>query len=360
MIVFDLVLATRRPETTGIERYGINLFEAMREAEPDTHAVVMDPALISGKGVVPVSNALGGWFAMPRIAAKLAAGEPVTVVCPSYPASPLFLLTRQKLLRIIHDSFPWTRDAGNSWQGKLLFKTVEKWMLRRYDVRAAPTELTAKELSSLFGLDFDCVGNAPGLDLRTLAPEPVAALDGSPFVLAVGTVEPRKNYDGVLDMLAAAGDAPYTLVVAGRPGWGDVVERLRQTAGPEKRLLWLDDASDGQLAWLYRNCAAFVSLSHAEGFNMPLVEAGIEGCPIVCSDLPIHRSVAAPWAKFVSGTATPSEVAALLQEAATQPRHDAKAYGARFDWTGIARKVEALVRAEEMSPCQPGLCSKSN
>jgi glycosyltransferase involved in cell wall biosynthesis len=96
------------------------------------------------------------------------------------------------------------------------------------------------------------------------------------------------------------------------------------------------------MAWLYANCSAFLSLSHAEGFNMPLVEAGIAGCQIVCSDLPIHRSVAPQDSVFMNARASLAEVAAMIRQAAARPRVDRPAYRARFSWDEVARNVSAL------------------
>ena len=78
---------------------------------------------------------------------------------------------------------------------------------------------------------------------------------------------------------------------------------------------------------------------------MPLVEAGMAGAPIVCSDLPIHRAVAAPWAVFVDADSEPAASAAVKQ-AIAMPRADAGAYRQRFSWPQIAQRVARLAGAE--------------
>jgi glycosyltransferase involved in cell wall biosynthesis len=335
MIVFDLVLATRRRQLTGIERFGINLFRAMRERAPDTIAFVSDAAAVRGPDVIAVASPLRGWLGLPW-----RAGRGTTIVAPSYPASPLFALSRHRVVRIVHDDFPWTRGEGMPWRGRLLFRDLDAAMMRRYDEVAAPAGNVAAALSTRFRRPVAAVGNAPGIAVEDITPTPVAALEGRRFVILVGTVEPRKNYDALVALAASPGAADLVFVVAGRAGWGEVVERLRSAANG--RLVWLDGADDAELAWLYRNAAAFLTLSHAEGFNMPLVEAAIAGCPIVCSDLPIHREVAPADAVLVPAGAAPEAIAHALREAVAGGRREREAYRVRFSWDAIARNVATL------------------
>jgi glycosyltransferase involved in cell wall biosynthesis len=100
---------------------------------------------------------------------------------------------------------------------------------------------------------------------------------GPPYVLAVGTVEPRKRLDAIAAAVAAARrDLPdLELLVAGPPGWGEVPlpdEPWLQRTGR------IDEAT---LDTLYRGAAALVQASEHEGFGLPLLEAMARGCPVV-------------------------------------------------------------------------------
>jgi glycosyltransferase involved in cell wall biosynthesis len=98
---------------------------------------------------------------------------------------------------------------------------------------------------------------------------------GDPFLLAVGTIEPRKG----LDVLAEAFTAltGVRLVVAGPTGWGDVpgLDRPGVTR--------LGPVDEDLLDALYRSATALVMPSHTEGFGLPALEAMARGCPVVVS-----------------------------------------------------------------------------
>src|SRR5581483_5989443 len=101
------------------------------------------------------------------------------------------------------------------------------------------------------------------------------------FLLAVGTIEPRKNLRRVAAAYGRLDGAP-PLVVAGKPGWayGDTLDVLRATPG----VRLLGHVDDPTLAALYRDAAALVFPSLYEGFGLPLLEAFAAGLPALTSD----------------------------------------------------------------------------
>ena len=120
---------------------------------------------------------------------------------------------------------------------------------------------------------------AHGLEPFPLAGKPAdlpEELKAQPFVLCVGTIEPRKNHAALLDVWASLAekhpDLPQ-LVLAGREGWRseDLVRRLE--SGAEQKVRWLPDVSDPQLQALYGACLFTVFPSFAEGWGLPVGEA---------------------------------------------------------------------------------------
>ncbi|SEH27948.1 glycosyltransferase [Rhizobium sp. NFR12] len=343
-VIFDLTLATRKPEITGIERYGINLFEAFRKICPASTAYVISTSFFSSDdNLVLCRNPLMSWLTLPL---KIATGGYDAAVFPSMPASPLFTLSRLPLYRIIHDDFPWTRGQEMPIMGRLLFKDVERAISSRYRAILAPTGYSAGKLRPIFpSHDVSEIGNAPALPFDGEMTE-IAELRDRAFVLSVGTVEPRKNYEKIITVAAALRPHNVVSVVVGRSGWGDIANDLdRASNDPSSNIRWMKDISDSQLRWLYTHCRSFLSLSHDEGFNMPLVEAGSLGCSIVASDIAIHRTVSPPWGQLVSPGASADEIAAEIMTASRATESAYLPYRARYSWDFIAANLLSKIQA---------------
>jgi glycosyltransferase involved in cell wall biosynthesis len=136
-------------------------------------------------------------------------------------------------------------------------------------------------------------------------PSPLASCIANgcgPYFLGVGTVEPRKGYPIVIDALeklwAEGTDGSY--VILGGVGWGMRRFQRRIEAHPllGRRLFWLKNASDADLALLYQNARALVIASVAEGFGLPIVEAARHGAGVIATDLPVFREAAGDGAKY--------------------------------------------------------------
>ena len=125
--------------------------------------------------------------------------------------------------------------------------------------------------------------------------------EGAPYVLMVGTVEPRKNHALILDAFDAGlyGEG-YRLVIAGKMGWNvkALEERIRSHAQFGKGLVYLDRTSDAELYALYRGCEAVAFPSFAEGYGLPAVEGMCCGARVLCSDIPVLREVTEGKAEY--------------------------------------------------------------
>ncbi len=137
---------------------------------------------------------------------------------------------------------------------------------------------------------------AVGLGLATgfasaAASRPADAPEPGRFLLAVGRINIRKNLEFLVDALDGAGiisrDLPLLVVGVADGAGGQSVVLDRAVAGG--RVVMCGYRPDGELKWLYANCAAFVFPSLDEGFGLPLIEAASVGAPIALSDIPSFR-----------------------------------------------------------------------
>ncbi len=103
-----------------------------------------------------------------------------------------------------------------------------------------------------------------------------------PYLLSVGTMEPRKNLRRVTRAYAKVRDKlpePWPLVVVGPGGWGEEVV-------PEPGVLLAGNVEDGVLAALYSRCRCLVYVPLTEGFGLPALEGMAVGAPVVSSPIP--------------------------------------------------------------------------
>ncbi|HZC76191.1 MAG TPA: glycosyltransferase family 1 protein, partial [Ktedonobacterales bacterium] len=139
----------------------------------------------------------------------------------------------------------------------------------------------------------------------------------TPFVLAVGTVEPRKNYEHLIAAFASIARevaGPRMLVIAGRKGWlYEGVFAAAQRHGVAEHVRFLDYVTDDDLRALYRAAAVLAMPSLYEGFGIPLLEAMASGTPIVCSTAGSLPEVAADAGLLVPAEDTEALAEALLR-----------------------------------------------
>jgi len=166
-----------------------------------------------------------------------------------------------------------------------------------------------------------------------------------PYVLAVGTVEPRKNYRSVVAAVAGLirGNAfDGELVVAGKAGW-QAEESLAAFREAQHCVRYLGRVPDGDLPALYRQAIALVYASHYEGFGLPPLEAMACGTPVL-----VARNSSLPEvvgeAGLYCGTDAESiadQLSVLLNDEGLRAhlRNAGLERAKRFSWEQAAREV---------------------
>ena len=120
------------------------------------------------------------------------------------------------------------------------------------------------------------------------------------YLLMVGTIEPRKNHKLLLETYQKFLRDKINFVFAGFSGQAMEDFFAKLTADPDyQNGIWhVDNASDDDVDYLYKNCYAMVFPSYIEGYGLPIIEAFLREIPVIASDTGINREIAGERAVF--------------------------------------------------------------
>jgi glycosyltransferase involved in cell wall biosynthesis len=168
-------------------------------------------------------------------------------------------------------------------------------------------------------------------------------LDEKPFLLAVSSPTPNKNFKCIANAMNLLGDEAPVCAVAG----GMDLDIFLQDAAHHPKLVRLGYVSDEQLKALYLQAHAFVFPSFYEGFGIPPLEAMSLGCPVIGSTADAVLEVCGDAALFFDPHC-PQALASHIQTIFTQPQLRAELVqkGLRrseaFSWNEAAARMLAL------------------
>ncbi len=287
---------------TGLERVAIELFAK---------------AHFRGAEVVPVrsKSVLSMVMKQQLLLPLLALAHPrAEFVFPGFPPSPLFVLARRRVVLYVHDLFLLTRREDLNLKAKLYLAPSFRLAVRGLKRFLVNSERTRAELEGYAAPDAaislyrPAAANVFGLyaQAQTGKSDHTKPLK----ILALGTIEPRKNYRAsasIVEALARAGFADAELHIIGRPGWGPDADALARN--PRIRLHGYLSAEDAKRT--IEQADLFLSTSHDEGLGLPLLEVQFAGLPVVAPDAPIFREVLGASGLFID-PGRPDEAAARI------------------------------------------------
>lgn len=214
------------------------------------------------------------------------------------------------LIAICWDILPLTRPDLFSLPQRVAFESAFSWLLPRLDTLIAGSAATRCEIQAWAdrrGIDLPALEVVwPVVDVPspsdTLRPRLGLAIE-APVVLLVGSFVPRKNHLlclAVMERLWASGSTAILLCIGPKqPSGNSILNRLQAHPENGRRLRLVHDASDAEVSEAYHFARAALMPSEAEGFGIPIAEAALCGCPILCSDIPVFREFAGDFATFV-------------------------------------------------------------
>ena len=194
-----------------------------------------------------------------------------------------------KRVSIVYDLGPLLHPDWVDEQTRRFHLRMLESLKQRADRIVCISEATASDVVRELGVDRERISIVyPGVDeaFFDAKPAPPAILGGAPYVLAVGTLNERKNLGVLIDAFAvvAKRNSEVQLVIVGSPDRdAERIRRRIREQGIESRTTLLGFVSDLELPGIVAGASVLVFPSLFEGYGMPVVEAMAAGTPVVAS-----------------------------------------------------------------------------
>ena len=327
-----IALASSSGQLSGVQRHAINLARCLltRDEVTQVHLVVAPWQLEFVLGLVsdialgseprlqlhaaPIANSglsRNLWFyaQLPKLAAQLEAD----VVHLAYPVPVAKSEFHCPTVVTLHDLYPYDIPENFGFPKVFVNRAVLRQCLRAVDAIACVSQNTYAGLVKLepqlarkkATVIYNSVEPLP---LYTNIQNPLLNLNGSPFLLCVAQHRRNKNillalrvFKRILDTDRQPSQMmPQHMLIVGIPGpETSAIERFIARERLADRVTLLNGISDEQLQWCYRNCSLLLAPSTLEGFGLPVAEALLAGCHVVCSDIPVFRELGGDHCRYV-------------------------------------------------------------
>jgi glycosyltransferase involved in cell wall biosynthesis len=257
---------------------------------------------------------------------------------------------------VIYDMVAFDRAYHPNRRSALIERLTLRPAVRRSRAFIAISHATAEDFERRFPAASGRVTVAPLAVAPRLAgevpPEQLASLPAPGFVLAVGTLEPRKNLPRLVAAYKRLDEqlqSEHPIVVVGDVGW-EAESTIAELRSLGERCKLLGHVSDVALAELYRRCAVFCYPSLYEGFGLPVLEAMAAGSAVITSNVSSLPEVGGDAVEYADPLDVTS-IADALERVLSSPQRQAelgdagRARAAQFDWKDTAETVFRVLQS---------------
>lgn len=337
---------------TGLERITLELFS--REA-----LAPLDVIPVGSSGVADMI-----YRQCLVLPARLALDKRAILLCPGFPPSPLATLFGARVLPYIHDTFLITRRGDLNPRAKLYMAPAFRLALKRLPNFLANSQTTRDDMRRFCRADARIELYRPGVrnvfGLSAAGRAERAGAPGALRLVALGTIEPRKNLmaaAAILAALRAEGFPDATLDIVGRAGWGADAEQLALAPG----VVMHGYQSVERVREIAESADMLISTSHDEGLGLPLLEAQYAGLAVIAPEKPVFREVLGSSGVFLDPAdagASARKIAALVQQPDWRAQYAALGAANIERWLGLAAGDHAALAQwlAQKSGGDPRLC----
>jgi glycosyltransferase involved in cell wall biosynthesis len=232
-----------------------------------------------------------------------------------------------------------------------VYKFVIKRAVRKAETVITPSQFVKEDVAAFTGINPDKIKvTYEAADPIAEPAEAVSGLENSRFIMYVGRPTPHKNLERLIEAFGRlrAQHPDLKLVLAGKMDAN--YRRIAAGAKNTPQIVFTDFISEGQLRWLYENCAAYVFPSLSEGFGLPGLEAMQHGAPVVSSNVTSLPEVYGDAAHYFDPLDTQSMADAinevitdkgLRQKLVENGREQVK----KYSWQRLAEQTLAIYKS---------------
>lgn len=173
------------------------------------------------------------------------------------------------------------------WSKQQVYKWVNKRAAKKSAEILTISNFVKQDIVAYTGVNPDKITvTYEAADLIPDTSEPVESLSGKQFLMYLGRPLPHKNLDRLVQAFHKIQKGRPDLYLALASKKDALYEQIAQRAlkAGVKQIVFTDTISEGQLRWMYENCAAYVFPSLSEGFGLPALEAQRHGAPVVSTN----------------------------------------------------------------------------
>ena len=344
-----LAAITSSAELSGVQRHAFNVVRCLlaREEVTEIHLAVApwQQRLVRDSGVaasprvhvhvVPMKRGILGrnlWFyrEFPKLSGKLG----VDVAHAAYPVPIRGKAFPCPVVVTLHDLYPFEIPKNFGMLKGWFNRKILSQCLENVDSITCVSDTTAHMLRRFVRKEVwqkaSRIYNNVEVDNEACSSGLAELSTATPFLLCVAQHRRNKNIQLLLRVFERLHSgqkmhAEMRLAIVGvagpeTPSIRDLIRDLHL----EDRVLLLEGIPEADLQWCYRNCGALILPSSTEGFGLPVIEALLAGCRVVCSDIPVLRELAEGHCRFVPltgdvETAFAEAIATELQTPARRP-----------------------------------------
>lgn len=308
--------------SAGVKTYVFHWTRHLRRLAGD-HRLELFPYLDLPEDCVHDRSVLGRWPTLARLALlHLANVSPVPVLYPLGARADIFHASHQllhpprntRITATLYDMTCWLTPETHTAANVAVASRFAKRVLIPADGLIAISESTRADGIRILGLRPERVEVIyPGVAGSFFNAQPT--LRQKPYILFIGTIEPRKNIAVLLDayeQLPPSLRSEFDLVIAGPPGWGDPTVLRRLGSGPPG-VHYLGYVPEQDLPGLTAGATVFVYPSLYEGFGLPVAQAMAAAVPVITSNVSSLPEVAGNAALLVDPKSAAELTSALCR-----------------------------------------------